>query len=290
MTVELRNDQLTIKIDELGAELVSVVRSGHEYIWNADPAHWKRHAPILFPIVGKLKNNQYQYQGQTYRMFQHGFARDQQFQLISKTADQAFFLLESNNETKEMYPFDFELVISYTLRHAHVEVQMTVLNVSESDELLYAIGAHPGFRVPLEKDVTPATLTVTPATLYQQVQLGTDGLTKTEQITDLFQQPVSLQHLLFQNDAQILNVKMNPKTEVTIAASDHKWGVTLTGIHNDYLGIWSTYPQVSNFVCLEPWWGVADSETVSGNLADKPDIRKLRPGAKKTFEFQLKFF
>ncbi|USS87425.1 aldose 1-epimerase family protein [Fructilactobacillus hinvesii] len=290
MTVELRNDQLTIKIDELGAELVSVVRAGHEYIWNADPAHWKRHAPILFPIVGKLKNNQYQYQGQTYRMFQHGFARDQQFQVISNAADQAVFLLEANSETKQMYPFDFQLVVSYTLRKDQVDVQMTVLNPSETDDLLFAIGAHPGFQVPLEKDVEPATLTVTPEESYQLIQLGTDGLTKPEQLTELFTQPVPLTPALFQHDAQIINVKVNPKTELTITAPNHKWGVTVTGILNDYFGIWSTAPQVSNFVCLEPWWGIADSEAVSGELADKPDIRKLTAGAKKTFEFQIKFF
>ncbi|USS92735.1 aldose 1-epimerase family protein [Fructilactobacillus ixorae] len=291
MTVVLQNDQLTIKINELGAELVSVTRAGHEYMWNADPKHWKRHAPILFPIVGKLNQDQYRYQGQTHHMPQHGFARDQPFQVVSQVPDQAVFLLEANDETLQMYPFNFSLFVSYTLRHERVEVQLTVMNTSAADEQLrFAIGAHPGFQVPLTTAKQPATLTVTPAEPYREIQLGTDGLTTAEHETTEFEKPVAVTHALFQGDAKIIDVRLNPKTELTLQAADQTWGVSVTGELNDYFGIWSTYPTVSNFVCLEPWWGIADSETVTGDLETKPGMRTLAAGAKKTFEYQLKFF
>lgn len=117
MTVIIQNDQLIAEIAEHGAELISLKSKEHglEYIWQGDPAYWGRHAPVLFPFVGRLKDDQYVYQGKTYQMGQHGFARDMDFEVIEHGQEMASFILRSTPETLEKYPFDFELVISYEL-------------------------------------------------------------------------------------------------------------------------------------------------------------------------------
>ncbi len=120
-----------------------------EYLWQADPGHWARHAPILFPFVGKLKDNQYHYRGNTYQIGQHGFARDQRFTEVEKTATSIKLALKSSTESKRIYPFDFELTLAYTLSENSINVSYEVLNPS-ADPLYFSIGGHPAFNCPLE--------------------------------------------------------------------------------------------------------------------------------------------
>lgn len=144
----LENQELKIEILTKGAELKSVQskNDGTEYIWQADPKIWGRHSPVLFPVVGKLKRNQYQFERKNYELSQHGFARDREFQVTKKEPDTIEFRLRADNETLTVYPFNFELTIKYELVGNRVIVIYLVKNLSEKEEMYFSIGAHPGFR------------------------------------------------------------------------------------------------------------------------------------------------
>ena len=148
MEYTLVNNFLTVKISNHGAEIQSIVdnHTHTEYIWQADPKIWKRHAPVLFPIVGSLKDNQYIYDGKIYNMTQHGFARDMDFEVESQTKDSITFLLKDTPETLKKYPFKFELRVKYTLTDNLVEEKFVVTNQDEK-EMIFGIGGHPAFNL-----------------------------------------------------------------------------------------------------------------------------------------------
>lgn len=144
--------QIEAQIATMGAECISLKKNGLEFLWQANPKVWGRHAPVLFPIVGKLKDNQYSHNGKTYTMGQHGFARDRDFELIEKTEQELTMVLKADELSKKVYPFDFELSIKYRLTDNGMHVTYNVRNPSENENLLFSIGAHPGFTCPLEAE------------------------------------------------------------------------------------------------------------------------------------------
>ena len=146
----IENDSLRVVAKSDGAELTSIITKadGREYLWQADKQHWSRHAPVLFPFVGRLKNDRYVYNGKTYAVGQHGFARDKEFVLSAQSEQYLEFSLQSDARTRTLYPFDFALKIGYRLEGGSVAVEYTVSNTGNS-EMLFSIGAHPGFNIPL---------------------------------------------------------------------------------------------------------------------------------------------
>ena len=130
-----------------GAELCSIVANGKEYLWQADPAFWKRHSPVLFPIVGSVWENEYRNEGIPYTLTQHGFARDMEFTLISEKEDEVRYRLVSNEETLHKYPFPFCLEIGYRIQGKKIEVMWEVKNTGDK-EMYFQIGAHPAFYWP----------------------------------------------------------------------------------------------------------------------------------------------
>lgn len=149
----LTNGELTVKVSGHGAELCSIMKEGKEYLWQADPAFWKRHSPVLFPIVGSLWNGKCRFDGQEYEMSQHGFARDMDFTLLSLTENEVRYRLVSDEETMARYPFPFVLEIGYRLDGNKVTVLWSVTNSGEK-EMHFQIGAHPAFFYP---DFDPET-------------------------------------------------------------------------------------------------------------------------------------
>lgn len=150
MEYEIKNQFLNVKINSRGAELASVksVNSDTEFLWQADPEVWNRHAPILFPIVGRLKNDTYQYQGKSYQLSQHGFARDKEFKLLSQENDAISLVLRDDEASLKEYPFHFELVITYRLLNNLLIEDLSVKNPS-NEEMYFSIGCHPGFNIPV---------------------------------------------------------------------------------------------------------------------------------------------
>ena len=143
----ISNEQLTIQVSPHGAELCSIFANGKEYLWQADPAFWKRHSPVLFPIVGSVWENQYRNEGIAYTLSQHGFARDMEFTLVSEKEDEVRYRLVSNEETLQQYPFPFCLEIGYRIQGKQIEVIWEVKNTGEK-EMYFQIGAHPAFYWP----------------------------------------------------------------------------------------------------------------------------------------------
>lgn len=290
--ITLKNQYLTVQIDELGAELTSVTDTdGLEYIWQADPTYWKRHAPILFPIVGRLKDNQYQYDGQTYEMTQHGFARDNQFKVESQLSAKVSLVLHPNDETMAKYPFKFELRIIYELVDHQLNVSLNVINPAQ-DTLLFSIGAHPGFNVPLVKgrgSFEDSFVRVAPKKAYTQIPLKPPYSDPTDPKTIDLTKPLSLDHDLFNSDAIVLSLE-HRETTVMLANAQDDHGVSLTVENAPYVGIWSPYPKKAPFVCVEPWWGLADTVNSDGKLTDKFAINKLAGRHAFAGRYSISFF
>ncbi|MCW3777338.1 aldose 1-epimerase family protein [Levilactobacillus namurensis] len=288
----LKNQYLTVKINPLGAELTSVTdNDSHlEYMWQADKAFWGRHAPFLFPIVGRLQDNQYQVDGQTYQMTQHGFARDRTFTVVDQSATALTLQLQADAQSREKYPFAFKLTVHYTLVDHGLQVAATIQNQG-TQTMPWSFGAHPGFNLPLGQaaaDFTDYQVTVAPKQVYQRVPLvGPYSDTQHAVPLDLTQ-PLALKHALFDHDAQILTLN-NRETTVMLSTPKDDHGVALT-VAAPYLGIWSPYPKQAPFVCLEPWWGLADDVQATGDLRTKVAIHQLAPGADVQVGYQITYF
>ena len=147
----ISNEQLTIQVSPHGAELCSIFANGKEYLWQADPAFWKRHSPVLFPIVGSVWENQYRNEGIAYTLSQHGFARDMEFICTEETGTSVTHLLEATDTTKRAWPYDFQLYITHTLNGRDLTVSWKVIN-KDSETMYFTIGAHPAFNVPVLSD------------------------------------------------------------------------------------------------------------------------------------------
>lgn len=291
--INLKNDALNVVINEHGAELTSVkdAETHLEYMWQANPDFWNRHAPVLFPIVGRLHDDTYAYDGQNYHMTQHGFARDQDFQVAAQTDTSVTFTLTDNTDTHQVYPFSFKLDIMFSLQGRSLSVEYRVTNPA-SKALYFAIGGHPGFNLPLgdkQGTFSDYTVAVSPAQTYPSLQL--DGpFSDTEHPTTLnFEKPMALKHSLFANDAKILKLQQQPTT-LTVTSDLNEHGVALTLQNADYVGIWSPSPKQAPFVCLEPWWGIADSVNADGQLQHKFGIHELHPQEMFNADYAIEFF
>src|SRR5687768_14315374 len=146
----IENEYLRITVADKGAELVSLFHKQHklEYMWSGDPAVWGKHSPILFPIVGTLKGNIYNYDNKPYELPRHGFARDTVFQVVQQSQNLISFFLEDNEQLRKVYPFSFRFMIAYTLRDSELEVRYTISN-SDAQKIYFSVGGHPAFAVPL---------------------------------------------------------------------------------------------------------------------------------------------
>ncbi|KRN29463.1 hypothetical protein IV38_GL000347 [Lactobacillus selangorensis] len=280
MTVKIENSFLTATFVNKGAELQSLTdnHSGIEYIWQGDPKIWGRHAPVLFPFVGRLKDDQYTYQGKTYHMGQHGFARDRDFVVEEQTPASVTFRLDSDAESKQNYPFDFILRIQYSLEDSSLKVHYDVTNPSTNEPLYFSIGGHPGFRIPQTDDLTfeDYYLSFDPKKSRIRIPLDaplTDYAHRTLAATDT---DIDLTHDLFDQDAIIYTGNAKDNFSLRSDKSEHFVQLTVKG--EPFTGVWSPYPTTGNLVCIEPWWGIADDVTASGELTEKRGINKLDPG------------
>jgi galactose mutarotase-like enzyme len=286
MDHSLTSSDLIVGVKTLGAELCSIkgVSSGVEYVWQANPADWGRHAPILFPIVGKLKGDSYEYKGKTYHLPQHGFARDQPFSLIESTTSKLVFELTSNDKLKLVYPFDFSLSVTYELSANSLRISYAVKNPG-TDPLLYSVGAHPAFRIPIHPKANRSDYEI----IFEKeeavaVHLIDGGLLsgKTEPLS-LEQNRLAISDSLFAKDALVFKGLASKKLSLAKAGE-----APFLNFYFDapYFGIWSK-SATSQFVCLEPWNGIADSVNHNQALEKKEGIRSLASGATETFGFTV---
>lgn len=285
--------KLTAQIDPLGAQLHSLKLGSQEYLWQGDPSAWKRQAPVLFPFVGRLKDDQFMYQDRIYHLTQHGFARDQMFSVVQHNTHQVIFELRDSEQTRRVFPFSFILDITYTIQNGKLNVEYQVSNPSHEGTLIYAIGAHPGFNVPLEDGHQFSSMMVqfSPAKAYSRINLVAPGpysdLNHPQRID--FTQPLNLSHDLFKNDAIVVNTN-NAPVNVTVTDSEGKHGVEVDTFNNKFIGLWSPYPAQAQLLCIEPWWGIADSVDSDGQLIHKAAMSRLAPEQEEMYQFAIKPF
>ena len=268
-----------VEIAAHGAELTSfvVLATGLEYMWQADPAVWARHAPVLFPTVGRLPEDTYLHHGQRYHLPQHGFARDRDFALVSQTADTLVFELRDDEQTRAQYPFAFVLRISYILRGTTLTVQWDVHNPDEAQELLFSIGAHPAFRCPLlDGEQFENYYFAFDHAVTQRRQLLRGGL-RTGETSPVLQQQAELplSYELFADDALVFAEYDFTALALRSRRSAHYVRVRFDGF--PYLGLWTKGPG-ANFVCIEPWQGIASPVGAPQELRDKEGILTLAAG------------
>lgn len=286
----ISNDLISIKVATKGAELQSIYhkQNGLEYMWSGDPLYWSKHSPVLFPIVGELKDKTYHYNGRQYNLSRHGFAREMEFEVTGQTEDAITLSLKANEETAEKYPFEFIFSVRYGLIENIVQVAFEVENIG-TDTMLFSVGAHPAFKVPLVE-----------GTVYEDYQLvfneketlgrwpiSADGLIETESKPLLENENVlPLKKELFSADAIVLKDLKSKSVSITSPKTEH--GLEVNFENFPFLGIWET--KGGDFVCIEPWCGIADSVNASGNLEEKEGINTLAPAEKFEVSYTIKIF
>lgn len=289
MTYELKNEFLRIKINKFGAELSSIVNleNSLEYLWQADPVYWKRHAPVLFPFVGSLKNKQYIYEGKSYTMGQHGFARDLDFEKISQSPDSLWQVLTANEVTHKNYPFEFKLEIGYKLEDKKIKVIWKITNLD--DKIMhYSIGAHPAFNCPLHQDEQQTDCYIGFETKQSAINyklVNDAGLLKNEMHTlPLENGYYKVTPTLFDRDALV--IENHQVQKVCLADKDKKPYVTVN-FDAPLFGIWSPAQKSAPFICIEPWYGRCDSADFNGTLEARQWGNKLMPSETQSMCYEI---
>ena len=273
----IENDYLKVSVNDHGAELYSIFDKIHnrEVIWQADPAYWKRHAPVLFPNVGRHFENHYRIGETEYPSKQHGFARDSEFTCVDMTTDSITHKLKSSDATKENYPYDFELKIKHVLEKNQVSVCWEVVNHSNKP-MYFTIGGHPAFNVPAvgsadnKEDYLLAFDEQKSLTYLLLDPASGTALPDQTQTLELTDGTCHIDAHMFDHDALIFD---NQIEKAGIAFPDGTPYLELTCHRFPNFGIWSV--PGSSFVCLEPWMGRCDDCGFTGDLSEKANINKL---------------
>lgn len=291
MLITLKNDRLTVEIDDLGAQLCSVRNAaGTEYIWQADPAVWARHAPLLFPIIGRLREGQYTLDGETYTISNHGFARDSRFAVTERSGESVSFWLTDSAQTRAVYPFAFALTVTYTLEGNRLTKSCRVENHSGGD-MYYELGGHDGFRAPLEPGEAMDDYSVRLPGLEALAPYGMDErgiVTPKTAVYPLEGSRIPLKPSVYGLDTVILDDL--PQRRAILADGAGRARVTLDFPDFPYLGIWTPdKPFDTNYVCIEPWTTLPDAVFTGRALSDKPGVRRLAPGGQETLAYTTTF-
>lgn len=273
MIITLQNKEISASINSFGAELITLTKGKTNYIWTVDTNYWNKTSPILFPIVGRLKNDSYTYNDKQYSLSRHGFARDNTFEIIHKTDTEVVFSFSSNETTLKVYPFEFELQIGYTLLENKLSISYKVINKSKY-EMPFSIGAHPAFAI--AHDLKKYALVFNSSESFESHLLENDlfsGITKEIPSSE---NKIPLSYELFVDDALVF--KNLSSTEVAIVYED-KPLLKMNFKGFPYLGIWTK--ENAPFLCLEPWFGHADNKNSNGKIKEKEGIQII--ATKTTF-------
>ena len=275
MIIEISNEKLTAQINSLGAELQSLVlkNTGREYVWYGKKEIWSGRSPLLFPIIGRLLDDKYCLDGKEYSLPKHGFARRNEFDSEKLSENKAKFTFRQTAKTLEVYPFCFEMEVTFELDGSRINVIHEIKNTNDR-EMYFSFGAHPAFNVEknakivFDKDETLATLKV-----------DSEGLRtgkKEEYIVSSRELPID--EKTFLDDALIFeNVKSNGGS----LFEDSKKLLHFTWGNAPYLGFWAK--PGAPYVCIEPWFGVNDSQEKTADFSQKQGIEKLCAG--ETFSY-----
>ena len=291
MVFNLHSESLNISVHSFGAELMSIQnKNGQEFLWQGDPAIWPRRAPVLFPVVGKLVNQRYRFEGIDYSLAQHGFARDTEMRAIFQNEQELIFELLANDATRAVFPFEFSFQVGYKLEGNHLRCNYKVKNKG-SNEMYFSVGAHPGFNLPeWDKSGAPAAYLQMEATQYQCTLLESGLLSEQHFSMKLPNKQLKLSPELFSNDALVF--ENNQVNSLSLIIPGLTQRIDLQCKSWPYFGIWSRPDPVSKqlrFVCLEPWHGVADTTAHDGQILNKKGIIALGPESDFACSYELFF-
>jgi galactose mutarotase-like enzyme len=268
----IENQNLIIKINPKGAELTSIFNNENqtEYMWKADPKFWGKSSPILFPIVGSLKENIYRFDGKEYTLPRHGFARDKEFMVEKSNENSVTFLLTHDENTLKVYPFKFEFRLIYSLENNALNVTYSLKNIGEN-RMYFSVGGHPAFAVPLAENTTynDYYLEFNKTETFKRWGLTSKGLIETQPFDFLIDtDKLALKKEMFYDDAIVF--KNLESTSIILKSNkiNHQLKFDFKGF--PYLGIWAA--KDANFVCIEPWCGIADFANHNQELTEKEGI------------------
>jgi galactose mutarotase-like enzyme len=271
----IENQFLKVVVKSMGAELDSIVckTTNQEYMWNADPAFWAKKSPVLFPIVGTLKNDTYYFEDKAYQLGRHGFAREMDFFIAEQTTSGIMLSLQDNETTLAKYPFRFRFDIEYILNGKTMQVIYRVIN-RDTKDMYFSVGGHPAFKVPITEGLqyNDYSLEFNEIETTGRWPISKEGLIEKEPLPLLINtQKLPLQKELFYKDAIVL--KKLRSSKVKLAAGNTGFEFDFTGF--PYLGIWAA--KNADFVCIEPWCGIADNVDSDQQLTRKEGIHSLSP-------------
>lgn len=286
--VVLENEKLKVVIREAGAEVREIFHKEHQlqFMWSGDKNHWGRVAPVLFPIVGKLKDNSYEVDDHVYSMSQHGFLRDQNFSVEEATDKKAVFKCASQGRFKEKYPYEFEVYITYELKGVSLDVNWRVINKNQGN-MYFSIGGHPAFNIPLLSGeiLEDYFLEFTPSERAVERYYLDGTKNKEENLSRL-----NLEPHMFAKDALIFtNID-----EISIKSNKNPYSIKLNFKDFPFVGVWTRYyddnDSVAPFLCIEPWYGIADIGDNYGDFTKKVGINKLDQGESfdKTYSISIR--
>ena len=276
MIYTAENKFFTLGVKEMGAELTSLKskKTGIEYIWEGNTDIWYGQSPILFPVIGRLLDDKYRLNGKEYSMEKHGIVRKKPFKLVEQTEDSLTFVQTDDEASLEIYPYHFELFVTFKLNGNSLEVSHKVVNKNDC-VMYYSFGAHPGFNCKigdyLEFD--------TPQVSVLNEQIDEESLLLDNQVELLKNEKrITIEKNTFDNDALILSGYTDKV--ISLKSDDHN-RVVRFNFDSPVLGIWAK-PNAP-YVCIEPWWGINDNHDKKADLSEKRGILSLKANSSETF-------
>jgi galactose mutarotase-like enzyme len=280
MITSLKNENITIQVKSLGAELTSLKKNNdsHEYIWTGDSKFWGGQSPVLFPIIGSLSEGTMTVDGKSYSLGNHGFARREEFKLIESTEDKLVYSLKYNEKTMAMYPYKFDLQLTYTLDGSSINISYKVINLDDKS-IYFQLGTHPGFNCPMGDNLSLSDYSLIFSENENAKRYYCDA-----------------GNLLIENREELVldesvELKLNPEMfydgaflfrdikskEITLKTEKDSKFVKVSNENFPYLGIWQ--PKDAPFLCIEPWHGLAEPVSFTGEFKDKELVIELKKDA-----------
>lgn len=288
--VKIENEYLNVEINSFGAEMFSLKSkiTDVEYLWQGDPNFWKNRAPILFPICGRLFEGKYNFDGKEYNMPLHGIAKLYSFVYDKKSDSKVIFTLNSNESTKEYYPFDFIFSVIYELKNSEVHISVLIKNNSQR-EMPFSYGFHPGFNVPFDKgDKFEDYYLQFPSSNIERIIFSSNCLrTSKTQKYYLQDGKIKLRHELFNEDALFF---VSNAENVQLISSNRNDAIEVSYAGMTSVGVWQKPNTVAPFICIEPWHGSPSYDGVVDDFDVKDDMVHLKSGEsyKNTIKIKIK--
>ena len=289
MIYTIKNDKIEVSVEDLGAQMRSIKdATGKEYLWQGDEKYWNGSAPNLFHYVARLTEGKYILKGRTYEMPKHGFLRNSVLKLKEKTQTKMVFSLIDSEETYKMYPYHFEIKVKYELFENELKVSYNVAN-KDKKVMYFGVGGHPGFQVPVEKELSfeDYFIEFAKGTDMKRVGMSEDCFVtgKDEAFPLEENRRLYLHHNLFDDDAIILK---DAPSKVVLASEKGSARIEMETSHLEYLGIWHKPASDAPYVCIEPWSSLPSKKDIIEDLEKQDNLVSLKPDGYYTGFFKVK--